>query len=110
MSLKLIELAVRGAVQAVGCRIFRLWTELGRRGWVQNSSSESEHAGAKRALISRDVATCFDSRREIFHPRNRRFRYPFPDCTNCDPRFPIMEALPYGRANCFCGAVSARPT
>ena len=54
--------------------------------------------GAKTALILPDIATCSDCRREIFDPQNRRYRYPFTNCTNCGPRFTIVEGLPYDRA------------
>jgi len=59
----------------------------------------SEEKGAKTVLILPDMASCDDCAREIFDPANRRFRYPFTNCTNCGPRFSIIEALPYDRAN-----------
>jgi hydrogenase maturation protein HypF len=60
---------------------------------------DSETAGGKTALVLPDIATCPDCLREIFDPTNRRHLYPFTNCTNCGPRFSIIEALPYDRAN-----------
>ncbi|MBA3833458.1 MAG: carbamoyltransferase HypF [Chthoniobacterales bacterium] len=60
---------------------------------------ESTDHGDKSALILPDIATCEDCLREVFDPRDRRFRYPFTNCTNCGPRFSIIETLPYDRAN-----------
>ena len=145
-----LKLTVRGAVQGVGFRpfVFRLATELGLAGWVNNSPQgvfievegaraelenfllqletekpprsfiqsleaswldpvgftafeirPSETGGDKTALVLPDIATCPDCLREIFDPKNRRHRYPFTNCTNCGPRFSIIESLPYDRAN-----------
>jgi hydrogenase maturation protein HypF len=49
-------------------------------------------------IISPDIATCKDCRDEIFNPDNRRFHYPFTNCTNCGPRFTIIEDIPYDRS------------
>jgi hydrogenase maturation protein HypF len=144
-----LHITIRGAVQGVGFRpfIYRLATELGLVGWVNNFAGgvEIEVEGAKAklpvflermqqelpprsfiqslessvldpvgyqqfeirasvggdntAIILPDLATCSDCLQEIFTPSDRRYLYPFTNCTNCGPRFSTIEALPYDRAH-----------
>lgn len=56
-------------------------------------------ASGHSALIPPDVATCGECLRELFDPADRRYRYPFVNCTQCGPRFTIVRAVPYDRLN-----------
>jgi hydrogenase maturation protein HypF len=58
-------------------------------------SSRSQRG--KYQLVSPDIATCRDCLGEILSPNDRRYRYPFTNCTNCGPRFTIIEDIPYDR-------------
>ncbi|MCX6142564.1 MAG: carbamoyltransferase HypF [Ignavibacteriales bacterium] len=72
---------------------------LGVVGYPSFEIRESDGAGSKTVLILPDIATCPDCLAEIFDPHNRRYLYPFTNCTNCGPRFSIIESLPYDRPN-----------
>lgn len=65
----------------------------------------SQDQTAHTTLVSPDIATCNDCLRELFDPTDRRYHYPFINCTNCGPRFTIIRSLPYDRAatsmDCF---------
>ena len=78
----------------------------------------SQDQTAHTTLVSPDIAPCDDCLRELFAPADRRYHYPFINCTNCGPRFTIIRSLPYDRAatsmNCFpmcpeCAAEYADP-
>jgi len=57
----------------------------------------SEHGGAATAPVTPDSATCEDCLAELADPQDRRYRYPFLNCTNCGPRFTIVRGIPYDR-------------
>lgn len=59
----------------------------------------SETGAERRTFVSPDVATCADCLREIGDPGDRRYRYPYTNCTNCGPRFTITRTVPYDRPN-----------
>jgi hydrogenase maturation protein HypF len=142
-----LSIAIQGVVQGVGFRpfVYRLATDLGLKGWVNNSTQgvlieiegprsqldtfllrldqekppqslieslelawvhpvgysafeiRASLGGEKTAIVLPDLATCPDCLNEILDPTNRRYHYPFTNCTNCGPRFSIIEALPYDR-------------
>ena len=61
------------------------------------SIAPSQAGGPRRTLISPDMATCADCLAELSDPADRRYRYPFINCTNCGPRFTIVTGIPYDR-------------
>lgn len=71
-------------------------TELrGYEGFVIGQSQREEF---RNTLISPDIGICEDCLRELRDPKDRRYRYPFINCTNCGPRFTIIKDIPYDRA------------
>ena len=70
------------------------WDAVDERGFrIVASQDQTAHT----TLISPDIATCDDCLRELFDPTDRRYHYPFINCTNCGPRFTIIRSLPYDR-------------
>ncbi len=78
-----IERVSRETVPAMGATVFEILP--------------SVHAGASEALVSPDIATCAECLVELDDPRDRRYRYPFINCTDCGPRFTITIDVPYDR-------------
>ena len=97
--------------------------DLGPGGWSAADEQgfrivASQDQTAHTTLVSPDIATCDDCLRELFDPADRRYHYPFINCTNCGQRFTIIRSLPYDRAatsmDCFpmcpkCAAEYADP-
>jgi hydrogenase maturation protein HypF len=107
-----VSIEIEGPCEAVDSFLVRLPNELPplaritglvARDVMCNHDDEfcilASRGGAEhRALISPDVAVCADCLRELFDPADRRYRYPFINCTNCGPRFTIVRDIPYDRA------------
>jgi hydrogenase maturation protein HypF len=87
------EIPPRAIVQTIDAA----W--LAPAGYARFEIRHSDGSGAKTAFVLPDIATCPDCLAESLDPANRRFGYPFTNCTNCGPRFSIIEALPYDRPN-----------
>lgn len=85
------ELPSHAAIQSLN------WQSTVPTGQTGFEIRHSNHSGAKTALILPDLATCPECLAEIFDPTNRRYRYPFTNCTHCGPRFTIIHELPYDR-------------
>lgn len=84
-------------------------TWLDAEGYKTFEIRESKEAGSKTALVLPDISTCNDCLEEIFDPQNRRYLYPFTNCTNCGPRYSIIADLPYDRYNTTMGEFEMCP-
>lgn len=81
-------------------KIFSLQhTFLEEAGFNDFEIRESTQEGVKKVSVLPDIATCNECLHEITDPKDRRFIYPFTNCTNCGPRFTIIRDLPYDRKN-----------
>ena len=69
------------------------------KGFTHFEIKNSETNRTKSTLIVPDIAVCEDCLKEMMDPNDRRYLYPFINCTNCGPRFSIIESLPYDRPN-----------
>ncbi len=74
-------------------------TEVEPTGHLEFSIRESLSTGGGYVLVSPDIALCPDCKREMEDPSDRRYAYPFINCTNCGPRYTIIESVPYDRPN-----------
>jgi len=69
------------------------------QGFTRFEIHQSDTDSAKSVNVLPDLAMCDDCRRELIDPANRRFQYPFTNCTNCGPRYTIVVDIPYDRPN-----------
>ena len=79
------------------------------KGYTDFEICQSLSQEGKYQLVSPDIATCEDCKKEIFCPTNHRFRYPFTNCTNCGPRFTIIKDIPYDRPKTTMGKFEMCP-
>lgn len=118
-----VFIEVEGTKEQLETFLWRLKTENPPRSQIQNIEINwrkvtgfktfeilPSTTGKKTARVLPDLATCPDCLQEIFDHNNRRYRYPFTNCTNCGPRYSIIEALPYDRANTTMKAFSMCPS
>ncbi|HAZ31466.1 MAG TPA: carbamoyltransferase HypF [Dehalococcoidia bacterium] len=68
------------------------------KGYTEFEIKDSLAQKSEYQLVSPDIATCRECQNEILSPDDRRYHYPFTNCTNCGPRFTIIEDIPYDRA------------
>ncbi len=106
-----VWLEVQGTKESLDEIVSRLESETPPLASIESIESEEIHKTAESeftirespvrgddiTLVSPDVAACAECLREIFDPKDRRYRYPFTNCTDCGPRFTIINRLPYDR-------------
>src|SRR3989338_3661360 len=108
-----IFIEAEGPLDVLQTFLLRLEREKPSRSFIQSLESSfldpkshssfqilpSRDLGNKSTLMMPDIAACDECLKEVFDPGDRRFQYPFTNCTHCGPRFSILEALPYDRRN-----------
>jgi hydrogenase maturation protein HypF len=108
-----VDIEVAGSIEAIEAFAARLRSDAPPRAGVEDvvvrpaghaiepgsgfAIEESEAVASAERLFPPDIATCDDCLRELFDPADRRYRYPFTNCTNCGPRATIIDDLPYDR-------------
>jgi hydrogenase maturation protein HypF len=119
-----VDIVVEGTEYALNNFIDALWNEapplshideilvdrqapIGSTGFTITQSDNNSHDFQP---ISPDVSICQDCLRELFDPGDRRYRYPFINCTNCGPRFTIIQDIPYDRPNTTMAPFTMCPT
>ncbi len=108
-----VFIEVEGEKEELDSFLLRIEKEKPQRSFIQSLESsfldvigysnfeirQSEARGEPTAIVLPDIATCPECLQDILDASNRRYLYPFTNCTNCGPRFSIIELLPYDRAN-----------
>lgn len=108
-----VFLEVEGPLPSLSAFLLRIEREKPPRSFIQSLEQRlldpvgytlfeirpSSNLGARTAIVLPDIAPCHECLREIFDPDDRRYLYPFTNCTNCGPRFSILRSLPYDRPN-----------
>jgi hydrogenase maturation protein HypF len=118
-----VEIQVEGAAQALDSFVRKLSADapalakidailpLAAEPWGREGFCilESQNLAATEAMIPADVSTCGDCFREIMEQGDRRYHYPFTNCTNCGPRFTIIRQVPYDRPQTTMAAFAMCP-
>ena len=85
------EAPPRAVIEHIGPRVMHI------KGETDFTIKASKERPDEFQLVSPDIATCDECLAELFDPADRRYRYPFTNCTNCGPRFTIIKDMPYDR-------------